>query len=177
MANSPESWEARLEALWGGVAAQEPMHFCTRMERLVDELPEGSAIGQFELGSMHDSTGQSNLAVPLYRSALAGGLSGIRRRRATIQLASSLRNIGHAEEAVALLEAELLQPEDVLSGAVRAFLALALASTGNDRQATGQALLALSTYLPRYNASLARYAGELMQNGHMAGEENLGPFT
>ncbi len=42
----------------------------------------------------------------LYRQALAGGLSGIRRRRATIQLASTLRNLGQIDESIALLEAE-----------------------------------------------------------------------
>jgi Tetratrico peptide repeat len=51
--------------------------------------------------------GHSDLAVPLYRKALDVGLSGERRRRAVIQLASSLRNVGRPEESVALLRTEM----------------------------------------------------------------------
>ena len=91
-----------------------------------------------------------------------GILSGVRRRRATIQLASSLRNIGKPEEAAALLAGEALQPDDELSSAVSAFRALALGDLAREREALGHALLALSKHLPRYNASLARYAGELL---------------
>lgn len=162
MSNSHESWEVRLAALWASLPEKEPVRFRSRMQELVGELPEGNAIGLFELGCSQDSTGHSDLAVPLYRSALAAGLSGLRRRRATIQLASSLRNIGEAEEAATLLESESLQPEDELSSAVSAFRALALSDTGHDREALGHALLALSKHLPRYNASLGRYAAELI---------------
>jgi hypothetical protein len=40
--------------------------------------------------------------VPLYWQALETGLTGERRRRAVIQLASSLRNLGRPAESVAL---------------------------------------------------------------------------
>jgi hypothetical protein len=60
------------------------------------------AIGLFERASAFDSTGQPELAVARYRRALERGLSGQRRRRAVVQLASSLRNLGQAEESVAL---------------------------------------------------------------------------
>ena len=138
------------------------------MQKLVEELPEGDAIGLFELACSQDSTGHSDLAVPLYLSALAKGLYGLRRRRATIQLASSLRNVGKAEEAVTLLEGESLQPEDELSSAVSAFRALALSDLGREREGLGHVLSALSKHLPRYNASLGRYAAELL---HGKGEE------
>jgi hypothetical protein len=78
-----------------------------------------------------------------------------------IQLASSLRNLGHAEESVALLTAELDAGSDDLDDAVRAFLALALTSVGRDREAVSVALTALAAHLPRYNRSLAAYAREL----------------
>jgi hypothetical protein len=45
--------------------------------------------------------------VPLYRQALAVGVQSVRRRRAVIQLASSLRNVGQAAESVALLGLDL----------------------------------------------------------------------
>jgi len=96
--------------------------------------------------------------VPLYREALERGLSGERRRRAVIQLASSLRNLGEAYESVALLEAELNAGSDHLDDAVRAFLALALADTGREREAAAHALTALAPHLPRYQRSLANYA-------------------
>ncbi len=60
---------------------------------------------------------------------------GERRRRAMIQLASSLRNLGRPEESVALLTTELDAGSDHLDDAVRAFLALALTDVGREREA------------------------------------------
>ena len=131
------------------------------MGELVGELPPHDAIGLFEQASAFDSTGHPDLAVASYRQALERGLSGQRRRRAVIQLASSLRNLGHAGESVALLTAELDAGSDDLDDAVRAFLALALTSVGRDREAVSLALTALAAHLPRYNRSLAAYAREL----------------
>ena len=90
-----------------------------------------------------------------------GRLSGQRRRRAVIQLASTLRNLGQAEESVALLTAELDAGSDDLDDAVRAFLALALTSVGREREAVSVALTALAAHLTRYNRSLAAYARDL----------------
>jgi hypothetical protein len=162
MDDSPGSWERRLSDLWASLPQLPPDVFRGQMALLVGELPESSAVGQFELGSAQDSTGLPELAIPLYRSALAAGLSGLPRRRATIQLASSLRNIGRPAEAEALLAQEAQHAQDELSGAVSAFWALALSDLGREREALGRALLALSQLLPRYNASLGRYAGELL---------------
>jgi tetratricopeptide (TPR) repeat protein len=159
-------WEARVDQTWASNACvpddeTAETQFRARVDRLVEELPAGSAIGLFERACAWDSTGHSDRAVPLYRRALEIGLSGLRRRRAVIQLASSLRNLGHAEESVALLTAELDAGSDDLDDAVRAFLALALTSVGRDREAVSVALTALAAHLPRYNRSLAAYAREL----------------
>jgi hypothetical protein len=89
-------------------------------------------------------------------------LSAERRRRAIVQLASSRRNLGDPQAAVALLAAELDAGSDALDGAVRGFLALALVDAGREREAVSVALTALSAYLPRYNRSLARYAQDLI---------------
>jgi len=86
-----------------------------------------------------------------------------------IQLASSLRNLGNAAEAAALLFDELHACSDELDGAVRAFLALALVDLGREREAVSVSLAALSKYLPRYNRSLARYATEITA---ATGDEN-----
>ena len=157
---NPE-WEQRSAALWSAIDTYQPEMFIKHIERLVSELPASSAVGQFELACAQDSTGHPDVAVPLYRAALAGGLAGIRRRRATIQLASSLRNLGNAAEAAALLAAEANAGSDELDAAVQAFLALALADLGREREALSLSLAALSGCLPRYGRSLARYAAEL----------------
>jgi hypothetical protein len=115
-------------------------------------------VAAFERASSLDSTGHSDLAVPLYRQALDLGLSGVRRRRAVIQLASSLRNLGQAPQSVSLLRAELLAGSDDLDDAVRAFLALALVDTGEEREAASLALASLAPHLPRYQRSVANYA-------------------
>ena len=154
-------WEQRLAGLWASADDLDEEAFCARMEELTAELPADSAVGAFERASAFDSTGSSDLAVPLYRQALELGLEGERRRGAVIQLASSLRNLGRADESVALLTAELSAGSDDLDDAVRAFLALALVDTGREREAVSLALEALSRHLPRYQRSLANYAREL----------------
>jgi Tetratrico peptide repeat len=158
-------WEQRITSLWSAFDTCEPEAFVQHMQRWVAELPASNPVGMFELACAQDSTGHPDLAVPLYRAALQGGLEGLRRRRANIQLASSLRNLGHPDEAAALLTAEIGAASDELDAAVRAFLALALADLGREREALVHSLTALSTCLPRYNRSLACYAAELTAPG------------
>ncbi len=155
-------WEQRVADLWTGIDDHDAGDFVAHIDKLVAELPPGSALGYFERGAAQDSTGHPERAVELYRAALDAGLTGLRRRRAVIQMASSLRNMGDAEEAAALLTAELHATSDELDGAVGAFLALALADLGREREAVAISLTALSRYLPRYNRSLARYAQHLV---------------
>ena len=142
---SSTDWEQRLAELWASL----------------DELPEDDAVGLFERAAAQDSTGHSDRAVPLYRRALERGLGGERRRRAVIQLASSLRNLGEADESVALLTTERRRGSDHLDDAVSAFLALALVDIGREREAVSVALTALAPHLPRYQRYLASYARDL----------------
>ena len=72
--------------------------FRARVDVLAAELPAGRPEAPFERACAFDSTGHPEPAVTLYREALAGGLTGLRRRRATVQLARSLRNLGRAAE-------------------------------------------------------------------------------
>ncbi|MDQ6942126.1 MAG: tetratricopeptide repeat protein [Candidatus Eremiobacteraeota bacterium] len=162
MTSANDDWEKRISELWAVIDDHDENEFVKLIDGLVAELPPGSAVGLFERGAALDSTGHSDLAIPLYKAALDAGLVGVRRRRAIIQMSSSLRNIGKAHDAVALLTVELDGETDALTGAVRAFLALALADVGREREAVGVALAALSEYLPRYNRSVARYAQELI---------------
>jgi hypothetical protein len=155
-------WERRVERLWASIDECSEDDFLAAMAELVAERPGDDAAARFQQASAFDSTGHPDRAVPEYREALALGLTGIRRRRAVIQLASSLRNLGHAEESVALLSAELGAPSDALDDAVRGFLALALASVGREREGLSHALIALAPHLPRYNRSLDAYARDLV---------------
>jgi hypothetical protein len=137
--------------------------FLARVEALAGELPPGDAIASFERACANDSTGHPEQAAPLYREALTAGLTGERRRRAVIQLASTLRNLGDPEESVRLLTAEREAASDALDDAVVATLALALADTGREREAAGLAIGALARHLPRYNRSMANYAKALTE--------------
>ena len=121
------AWEARAAEVWARLDELTEDEFLAQIERLVASLPKDSGVAAFERAAALDSTGHSDRAVPLYREALAYGLDGERRRRAVIQLASSLRNLGRARESVALLTAERARTSDGLDDAVAAFLALALA--------------------------------------------------
>jgi hypothetical protein len=157
-------WEQRLSALWASIDDLGEEAFLARMEQLVAELPADSAVASFERASAFDSTGHSDLAVPLYREALERGLHGERRRRAVIQMSSSLRNIGRASESVALLTAEREAGSDHLDDAVSAVLALALVDVGREREAVSIAVMALTRHLPRYQRSMANYARLLVDN-------------
>jgi tetratricopeptide repeat protein len=156
-------WEQRLADLWASMDALPEADFLTRMEHLTGERPPGDAVGLFERAGSLDSTGHPDRAVPLYREALDRGLAGARRRRAVIQLASSLRNLGQPKQSVDLLTAELAAGSDDLDDAVRAFLALALASVGRETEAVSLALGALAPHLPRYQRSVGNYARLLVE--------------
>ncbi|WP_371671963.1 tetratricopeptide repeat protein [Streptomyces sp. NBC_00289] len=164
-----QDWEDRVNAAWAtfdDYAEADAADFRAVVDALVAELPDDSPLGPFEQACAWDSTGHSDRAAPLYREALALGLSeasGYKGRRAKIQLSSSLRNIGEAEEGVKLLTAELDAPSDELDDAVRACLALCLSSLGRDREGLSLALGALAPHLPRYQRSMANYARLLVE--------------
>ncbi len=151
-------WEQRVSDLWAAIDDHSGKEFVAKMDQLVADLPADSAVAAFERASALDSTGHSDLAVPLYRRALELGLPGQRRRRAVIQMASSLRNLGQAPESVTLLMAEREAASDDLDDAVSATLALALVDTGREREAVSVALTALSRHMTRYRRSMANYA-------------------
>ena len=157
------TWDERLDALWTTVDDLDEEEFRRRMDDLTAELGPDSAVAAYERGSAFDSTGHSDLAVPLYERALELGLAEDRRRPAVIQMASSLRNLGRAEMSVALLRAERDRRSDELDDAVSAFLAFALADAGREREAAGVALAALAPHLTRYQRSVGNYARDLIE--------------
>lgn len=158
-----EDWERRTAEAWASIDEYEEEQFRALIDALADELPKDSAIADFERACAFDSTGHSDRAVPLYRKALERGLTGERRRRAVIQLSSSLRNVGKPHESVELLTAEMNAGSDHLDDAVRAVLALALTDVGREREAVSLAVGALARHLPRYQRSMANYARLLVE--------------
>jgi hypothetical protein len=157
-----DAWQQRVDDLWASFDDHDEDAFVAKIEELASELPDDSPEAAFERACALDSTGHSDRAVPLYRRALELGLDGMRRRRAVIQMASSLRNVGQATESVELLTAERDRGSDELDDAVSAFLALALVDTGREREAVALVLAALAPHLPRYQRSVGNYARELM---------------
>lgn len=155
-------WDRRVADHWRRIDEYDEPAFRVALETLLDVLPDDAAVKAFERAAVHDSFGHAARAVPLYERALAMGLPGERRRRAVIQMASSIRNLGDPQRAVDLLSVELALPADHLSGAVRATLALALTDVGRCREAVSIAVAGLAEYLPRYNRSMARYAIALL---------------
>lgn len=163
-----DEWEERVAAAWATLEDYDEDHaadFRAVIEALVAELPVDSPVAPFERACAWDSTGHSDKAVPLYREALERGLSGYRARRTSVQLSSSLRNIGRPEEGVKLLTAELDAPSDELDDAVRAALALCLADLRREREGLSLVLGALARHLPRYQQSMANYARLLVEPG------------
>lgn len=156
-----EEWERQVADVWASFDQLDQAAFLARMERIVGSQPASDGSGLYERASAFDSTGDSDLAVPLYQQALERGLAEERRRPATIQLASSLRNLGRVEEAVSLLTTERERGSDPLDDAVVGFLALALADVGREREALSLALGALAPHLPRYQRSMTNYARSL----------------
>ncbi len=166
-------WEHRSAQAWAEIddyyarGEAGEADFRQRIGELADELPQDSPVAAFERACAWDSTGHPDKAVPLYQEALERGLAGMRRRRAVIQMGSSLRNIGRAAESVELLTAETQNHDPdaaVLADALSAFLALCLADVGREREAVSVALRALAPHLPRYQRSLANYARHLMDH-------------
>ena len=159
-----DEYDRRSEALWASIDDyDDEVAFRAKVDELVAELPSGSPIASFERACAWDSTGHSDQAIPLYRFALEHGLEGERRRRAVIQMSSSLRNLGEVEESVRLLTTEREQPSDALDDAVSGFFALALVDSGREREAVSVALEALAPHLPRYQRSLGNYARDLVE--------------
>jgi tetratricopeptide (TPR) repeat protein len=158
-----DDWERRNAEAWARLDDLSEEDFRAEIDRLADELPAGSAIADFERACAWDSTGHSDKAVSLYERALTIGLTGIRRRRAVIQMSSSLRNVGQVERAVELLTEEMRAGSDELDDAVRAVLALALTDVGREREAVSLAVGALAKHLPRYQRSMANYARLLVE--------------
>ncbi|RII92177.1 tetratricopeptide repeat protein [Clavibacter californiensis] len=155
-----DDWDVRVAAFWAAADDERADETVAAMRELVSERPAGEPRALFELACAHDLVGREAEAVPLYRRALDGGLDPEHRPLAVIQLASSLRNVGEATEAVDLLEA---LPDDEHATGRDAFLALALHDAGRPTEALAVALRRLAPTLPAYGRAVAAYADELAE--------------
>ncbi|MBC9943839.1 tetratricopeptide repeat protein [Leucobacter sp. cx-328] len=154
-----QSWDDRVDAFWASADDAAPESTLEAMRVLVAERPATDAAGIYEWASVHDFLGLEAEAIPLYMSALAAGLDGEHKPQALIQLGSSLRNVGRADEAVDLLTEQ--ESNEVTGDAAQAFLALALHTAGNPDEALRVALTALAPTLPMYRGAITYYANEL----------------
>ncbi|GAA3646975.1 tetratricopeptide repeat protein [Microbacterium marinilacus] len=158
-----DGWQHRVDAVWQdrGLSDDERV---IRIDALAGELGEDHPVALFERAGARDSAGHETEAEPLYRRAIERGLDDARRTRATIQLASTIRNLGKVDEALELLEAERLRGSTALRDELAAFTALTLVSAGEPVRAASVALSALAPHLTLYTRSVSGYAAELVDD-------------
>lgn len=157
---SMQDEDRAFDAFWADVDLEDAAAAHDRLEGILSARGRDDARATYERGSLHDSLGEEEAAIPLYRAALAVGLPEDLRTQATIQLASTLRNVGDASGAIALLQS--IPGDDPLADAARAFLSLALFSDDKPAAALRTALQTLAPHLPRYTRAVGAYAGELV---------------
>ena len=113
----------------------------------------------------HDRRGDERGAIRYYDRAWALGVPEEKRKGFLVGFGSTLRNVGRADEAVAILAEAVQQYPDY--PALRAFLALALHSSGHPRAALATMLgVALDVMSPGsldgYERALNSYHQELL---------------
>jgi len=156
---SGPDWEARVAAVWGAVTELSDETVLEMIDELAAERGELDAAAVFETASARDYLGRESEAEPLYRRAIELGLDPLRLPQAVIQLGSTLRILGRADEAIVVLGNWLEEnPDHILADTARAFLALAFVSAGHPSEGAALAIHTLSTYLPQYSQAVGRYA-------------------
>lgn len=159
-----EIWENELKDIWSLLYKIPDKQFIEKIEIHISKISTNkpNAIVDFEMACAYDSTGYEKNAEEFYTSAIKIGLTGLRRRRANIQLASTLRNTGKIKESIEILRGEKENYSDNLDDAVNAFLALSLSSINEDKEALSLALMSLSKHLLRYNNSVLNYSKNIL---------------
>ncbi|ADG80456.1 Tetratrico peptide repeat group 5 domain-containing protein OS=Tsukamurella paurometabola (strain ATCC 8368 / DSM / CCUG 35730 / CIP 100753 / JCM 10117/ KCTC 9821 / NBRC 16120 / NCIMB 702349 / NCTC 13040) OX=521096 GN=Tpau_3883 PE=4 SV=1 [Tsukamurella paurometabola] len=153
------TWEDDLEAAWAADLGDAELR--ARIDRIVSDPSVPAGVAAFERAGVEDSTGHPDRAVPGYRRALDAGLDDSRARQATIQLASSLRNLGEAADGLALLNGLATDRGDGLDGAIAVFRALCLADLQRPNEAIAMLIDSVAEGMTRYRRSAQAYADEL----------------
>ncbi|MGW4930750.1 tetratricopeptide repeat protein [Agromyces sp. NPDC004153] len=165
-----QDWQQRVDAVWDAAGELGGDEVVRRIDALAAELPDDDPRAPFEQGGARDSAGLEAEAEPFYRRALDLGLDGRPRVELHVQLASTLRNLGRPQEAIALLDA--IEPESGdLRDAVIGFRALARVDAGDARLAASEAVAALAVHVTQYRRALGAYARDLAES---AGESRDG---
>jgi predicted Zn-dependent protease len=130
---------------------------------LAVELPD-DAVAQVHAAWAHDTLGLEAEAVAYYERALALGLPEPELEGLVLGLGSTYRNVGRLDESVALLRRGVR--DYPANAAMRCFLALALLSAGDAREALATALDVVletcpSPSIERYRRSLSWYRDDL----------------
>ncbi len=154
-----DAWQRRVDAVWAADLPDDDL--LAEISVLADELDDSDARRWFELAGAHDSTGRELEAAAHYERALALGLGPEQHAQATVQYASTLRNLGRPDRAIELLEQ--LPRLSPVGTARDAFLALALRDAGRSDEAVRVLLDALVPTLPRYQRSVTAYAAALTE--------------
>ncbi|MCA0379510.1 MAG: tetratricopeptide repeat protein [Actinobacteria bacterium] len=157
-ASNGSDWQQRVDSVWGDESLSDGARIAAIAE-LASQLPASDPRGPFELGGAYDSAGFENEAAAQYERAIGLGLAGGDREQLDIQYASTLRNLGRLDEAIALLRMTPSNAE--LADERLAFLALALHSAGRADEAVAVAIEALIPHLSKYQRSLTNYAAVL----------------
>lgn len=155
-------WERRVAELW----ADESVDDGERIERMraLAAIAPHPALGAFELGGAYDSGDREAAADEQYALATSSGLASVDPDRATqlaVQHASTLRNLGRIDEAIAMLESATPHPS--VGNAHAVFLALALLSAGRKDEALRTVIEAIEPTLPQYRRAVRAYATELTE--------------
>ena len=132
-ARGEHEFEDEISALWELPDAGARVDAAARLHA----AHPGDARIAYEYAGAHDSAGDEAAAVPLYEEALAAGLREPHRHRAQVQLASSLRNVGRVEEAVAVIDDVAARHPESLG--VAAFRALVHHDAGGADPCAGRA--------------------------------------
>ncbi len=158
-----KSWNERVDEVWADAADDVVGDtVIARIDALAAERGSDDARAEFERAGARDSAGREDEAVVLYRRALTLGLDEEHRVQCSIQLASSLRNLGEYDAALeVILDEERLSSDGPYRDALATVHALILASAGKPAAGLSVALLALVPHLPRYHRSMTAYAHEI----------------
>ena len=152
--------QAAIDALW---EMEDGAERIARARELYAASPSDAVLA-YEYAGTYDSAGEEESAVPLYEAALAAGLREPLRHRCLIQLASTLRNLGRHEEALARIdEAAILEPSSVGTAMFRAMIQH---DAGDPSAALRDLLGVLATEstdadVTRYRRALGAYAQTL----------------
>ncbi|WP_413353479.1 tetratricopeptide repeat protein [Microbacterium sp. 1P06AB] len=159
MTDAPGESDSRIDDVWAAADEEKPDALRAPMSEALIGRPEDDPRALFERASVEDFLGEEAAAIPLYRAALAARLDAPFETQARIQLASSLRNVGDASGAIAVLKD--VPPTDPLAGAAAGFRALALYDDDKAVRALRTALRALADEIPLYGRALRAYAAEV----------------